>query len=507
MYSTSDPEQVTSLTNVSNGTPYATYTYDESGNQLTRSYPATNELWEYTYDGKDQLRRVVYKLGGALQGSEEYWYGADGNRTQVVKRDAGGNKTELIWCLDETEAHYDGAGNMIKTYAHVSLGTPIARIERTTNGSTATMTTEFQFHGLASNTIAAVAQNGTINASFRYAPFGEVLEATNAGGAGQGTGVHKRRFNDKYEDDIGALTYYGARYYDKVLLGWTQADPLYLRAPELASRSTPRRSQVFLFALNNPNRYFDPDGLDSGSEPGLHSCTPFQGGFQIAMAKHSQGAVRNLVDASADKLIQGGNDYIAAKQKEREEAALASAEASRHSTEESIIGWVVSRMIAGPFASFLLALDDGGQTHPATAPDDPVDPGDLLGRQASRGKSSSGVRASNKVHYQDLGGEGERIGVISVGGSQGTRAIAGGRELVRTESHADLGALAWGKRGAGERRFGLSWTSEGPMVHFSSTGSVPHPNDIPEVGRAVRAMGVSGPVAVQMQGGGMIWLR
>ncbi|MGE0402087.1 MAG: RHS repeat-associated core domain-containing protein [Kofleriaceae bacterium] len=270
VYGGTDPEQVTALTNVSNGSTYATYTYDDAGNQTTRAYPATNELFEYTYDGQDQLRRVVRKVSGVVQGSEEYWYGMDGNRTQVLKRDAAGNKTELIWFIEDVEAHYqvnvDGTTTLTKTYAHVSDGTPIARIERT-GPDPATNKIEYQFHGLANNTLAAVAQNGTINASFSYAPFGELLESTNAGGSTQGTTAHKRRSNDKYEDDLGALTYYGARYYDKTLIGWTQSDPLYRFAPD-SGWVKPRAANLYMFSLNNSSRYIDPDGQQAAELAG-----------------------------------------------------------------------------------------------------------------------------------------------------------------------------------------------------------------------------------------------
>jgi RHS repeat-associated protein len=262
VYSGIDPEQVTALTNVSNGSNYATYTYDLAGNQVTRSYPATNELFEYTYDGQDQLRRVVRKVNGVVQGSEEYWYGLDGNRTQVVKRDAAGNRTELVWFLDDVEAHYatalDGTVTLTKTYSHVSEGTPIARIERT-GPTTATTKIEYQFHGLANNTLAAVAKDGTINASFSYAPFGEILESTNGGGAASGASVHRRRLNDKYEDDVSGLAYYGFRFYDKTLLGWTQADPLYRFRPD-ATWTTPRKGNLYAFTIQNSLRYLDPDG-------------------------------------------------------------------------------------------------------------------------------------------------------------------------------------------------------------------------------------------------------
>ncbi len=259
-YQGADPEQVTSLKIIGSGATYASYTYDAAGNQLTRSYPSTNELWDYAYDGKDQLRRVTRKFGGVVTGSEEYWYNAAGQRIAIVKKDASGVRTEMIWFIGDTQAHYNGAGAVTHIYSNISMGTPVARVDRTADTTTSL---EFQFHGLASSTIAAVAQNGTINASFSYAPFGEVLEATNAGGTAQGTPAHKRRFNDKFEDDIGGLAYYGARFYDKTLIGWTQADPLFRFAPD-AAWVMPRKANLHVFSLQNSLRYLDPDGLAPG---------------------------------------------------------------------------------------------------------------------------------------------------------------------------------------------------------------------------------------------------
>ncbi|MDQ3580148.1 MAG: hypothetical protein M3495_00275 [Pseudomonadota bacterium] len=203
-YTGTDPEQVTALINASGanaGLPFASYTYDKAGNQTSRCFgtPTTptcaGESIAYVYDGKDQLRRATKKLNGVVQGSEEYWYDVDGNRIAVVKRDKLGNKTELISFIRDVEAHYDGAGAITHVYSHLSLGTPVARVDRTSNTSAPV---EFQFHGLASNTIAAVSDTGTINASFSYAPFGEVIEATNSGGASVGTAAHMRRMNDKF---------------------------------------------------------------------------------------------------------------------------------------------------------------------------------------------------------------------------------------------------------------------------------------------------------------------
>jgi RHS repeat-associated protein len=255
-----DRERVTALTNTIDGTTYASYSCDEAGNQIHRAYAATGESWDFVYDGKDHLRRATKKLNNVVTGTEEYWYDGTGIRIAIVKRDASGNKTEMTWFLNETEAHYDGAGNLIHVYSHLSLGTPVARVDRAGNTTT---NLEFQFHGLANNTLAAVDQGGTINASFSYAPFGEIVEATDAGG-GLGAGVlaHRRRMNDKYLDELTDLAYYQARLYDKTLIAWTQGDPFYRFAPD-AAWTQPLRANLYTFDRNNPLRYLDPDGRDS----------------------------------------------------------------------------------------------------------------------------------------------------------------------------------------------------------------------------------------------------
>ena len=79
--------------------------------------------------------------------------------------------------------------------------------------------------------------------------------------------------NDKYVDEISDLAYYGARYYDRTSMTWTQADPLYRFAPDL-SLTQPRRQMLYTMSLNNPLRYLDPDGLD-GVPGGDGSTGPF----------------------------------------------------------------------------------------------------------------------------------------------------------------------------------------------------------------------------------------
>ena len=261
VYSASDPEQVTALKKVSNGQDFATYTYDLAGNQLTRIYPASGQntqRWDYVYDGNNRLRRATKKIGNNVQGSEEYWYDQNGTRTLVVKRDATGSKTGMIWFMREAEVHYNATGTVTRAFSHVSLGTPVFRLDRSTDGPAIA---EYQFHGVAGNTLAAIDQaTSTINASFNYGPYGEIVEATSFN-ATVGLPWHRRRMNDKFVDDITGNAYYGFRYYDKVAMGWTQSDPLYRFAPDAAGN--PRRANLYQFSLSNPLRYIDPDGRDA----------------------------------------------------------------------------------------------------------------------------------------------------------------------------------------------------------------------------------------------------
>jgi RHS repeat-associated protein len=260
-YNGTDPEEVTIIDNVAGGHRWGSYTYDLAGNQLWRCYGAIispcAESVDYIYDGKDHLRRATKKQNGVVIGSEEYWYDGNGSRIAIVKRDANGAKTELVWFLGDTEAHYDGNGNIAHVYSHLSLGTPIARIDRTSNTTT---NIELQFHGLGRSTLAAVDLGGAVNASFVYAPFGETIENVD-GGAGEGVDAHRRRHNDKYVDEATQLAYYGARYYDKQLIGWTQSDPAYRFSPD-AAWTEPRRASLYAMTRHNPLRYIDPDGRD-----------------------------------------------------------------------------------------------------------------------------------------------------------------------------------------------------------------------------------------------------
>jgi RHS repeat-associated protein len=265
-YGGTDPEQVTALIDVQKQKALMSYAFDRAGNQTTRCYgtltgtSCSGKSLGFVYDGRNQLRRITARnASGRVTGSEEYWYDQAGSRTHVVKRDASGTTKEMIWFLGEVEAHYDGTGSVTRAFGHVGFGAVAARFDRS---SDAASSLEYQVHGLANNTIAAIDQKtGTVTATFSYAPFGEIVESTSSGGDSLDT--HRRLLNDKYVDEISELAYYGARYYDRLAMQWSQSDPAYRMAPDRGAAVGPRRANLYQFSLANPLRFMDPNGQDS----------------------------------------------------------------------------------------------------------------------------------------------------------------------------------------------------------------------------------------------------
>lgn len=164
-----------------------------------------------------------------------------------MTRNGAGTITKTRLFVGDTEIELTANNTIGTVYAYLSLGTPVAKVVSPTGGWTSTNTTwannvaalELQYHGLSSNTLVSVNAGGTVQSSFVYAPYGDVVQT---GGATSGSiAAQRRRFNDKFRDDLTGLSYYGVRYYDGLALGWTQADPMYRFAPD-AAWTEPRKA-------------------------------------------------------------------------------------------------------------------------------------------------------------------------------------------------------------------------------------------------------------------------
>ncbi|MEN8129173.1 MAG: RHS repeat-associated core domain-containing protein [Pseudomonadota bacterium] len=249
-----DPQAVDELRDTTGGTLRARFIYDESGNitrreELTGPGEAVVDVWDFVYDG-DDLQRKVTQAGR----SETYFYDHTGQRYLAIEKDGAGNPVRTRFFFGPTEIWYGADGAMEKTRTTIGLGQSVARIERVGDDQTI----EYLYHSTLQNLIVALDDQGNTNAGFFYGPFGEIIEEVGAGSD------FDRRFNDKHFDEVSALSYYGFRYYDTLSLAWTQADPLYRFAPDLDNLN-PRAANLYVFALQNPMRYVDPDGLATGT--------------------------------------------------------------------------------------------------------------------------------------------------------------------------------------------------------------------------------------------------
>ncbi len=238
-----DPEAPKRL--MTGAAQFMVYGYDIAGNVTSRDEDGVAPFdFTFLYDGEDQQRLVTSTAAGQ---SELYHYDHTGARILAVTRQGTAVTKVRLW-HGSLEVEYSPTGAPVETLTHVGLGVPIARIE---NHAVARRLV----HGQLGHMLGAFNNDGTaLESAFFYGPFGEIL--SEAGSSGD----YSRRFNGKEHDQLADLYYYGKRYFDPLSLTWTQADPVFRFAPDLAW-DQPRLSNLYTFDLNNPVRYLDPDGL------------------------------------------------------------------------------------------------------------------------------------------------------------------------------------------------------------------------------------------------------
>ena len=95
-----------------------------------------------------------------------------------------------------------------------------------------------------------VDETGNIVSSDDYDPWGMILNGRSTDGSYLNA---KYKFTSKERDTETGYDYFGARYYDSRIGRWLQVDPL----SEKYFGWSP-----YNYTLNNPIKFFDPDGLD-----------------------------------------------------------------------------------------------------------------------------------------------------------------------------------------------------------------------------------------------------
>ncbi len=254
------------ITNLDTGVLAAQLDYDASGNLTHRFYEnaVLDETRSFKYDGDNQLREAVLPDGSG----EVYFYDHTGQRILAYQVGAGGLVPTLRHWFGSTEIEYNVAGSTLtqtRVLVFAALGAmPVARLWRTANA----LNRELLYSGVLGSLLAVVSTGGSLRTRYGYGPFGEQLyDGPNETNAAD----YHRLYEGKEHDELTSLSYFGFRYYDRLTLTWTQADPMYRYAPD-GAWDEPRRASLYTYTLNNPLRYLDPDGRDPCE--GASTCAP-----------------------------------------------------------------------------------------------------------------------------------------------------------------------------------------------------------------------------------------
>jgi RHS repeat-associated protein len=216
--------------NVYNKIVDTNYVYDADGNltadpSLTYTYDNENHLSatagvSYTYDGDGKR---VRKSNGKL-----YWYGTGTD------------------ALDETDAAGNTNNSSFNEYVFFG-GKRIARRDYSNN--------VFYYFTDHLGTSREIVQAGQTTPCYDadYYPFGaEAVVATN-------TCSQNYKFTGKERDSESGLDFFGARYDSSNMGRFMSPDPKILSMRHLVN---PQKWNKYAYTINNPLRYFDPDGME-----------------------------------------------------------------------------------------------------------------------------------------------------------------------------------------------------------------------------------------------------
>ncbi len=136
-----------------------------------------------------------------------------------------------------------------------------------------------------------------------YEPFGNLATLTE-------TLANTHQFIGKEVDAETSLHYLGARYYDGGIGRFLSVDPALLRGRPPSAKTIPQRLNLYLYATNNPYRFFDPLGkytlvVQGFSSSGLLNLSGRPGVEFLTAELRRAGERTDLVQHDANL-----NDYI-----------------------------------------------------------------------------------------------------------------------------------------------------------------------------------------------------
>jgi RHS repeat-associated protein len=237
------PTATTAFNQRTNQISMANFLYDNSGNLKQDGSSAM-----FVYDAENHQTRCTNN-----NGVSNYTYDGEGRRVQKVSE---GVTTVFV---------YNTHGQLVAEYASAQPATTgISYLTTDHLGSTRIVTL----------------QDKSVEARHDYLPFGEEIGSvigSRSGGAGYGgTDGLNQKFTSKEHDGESELDYFGARYYSSAQGRFSSVDPL---DPVIGRQGASDKEQAgrefvtylssaqhwnrYIYTMNNPLRYVDPDGFDT----------------------------------------------------------------------------------------------------------------------------------------------------------------------------------------------------------------------------------------------------
>jgi RHS repeat-associated protein len=265
----------------------ASFGYDNAGNLTQGPVAPGGATQTFGYDAENKL--VNFNSGTAT-----YAYDGDGRRVMKVM---SSSTTIFI---------YDATGKLIAEYANTAA----------TGSGTKYITADH----LGSTRLVTDA-TGAVLARHDYLPFGEDIPAL-FGNRSSVTGYNnsddtKQKFTAKERDSESGLDYFGARYFSSGVGRFESADTFNNKLLQ-----NPQDLNLYVYTINNPLRYVDPNGRDwkdyaRGISQGVQNfAVNTYTGLKVAVQHPSTivtGTVDALKTAGQAYLTSGGRSQLAAQ--------------------------------------------------------------------------------------------------------------------------------------------------------------------------------------------------
>lgn len=235
------------------------YTYAANGDLATKHNNATGESWQYTYDARGNLVKVILPSGTVID------YLVDGRNRRVGKRVNGTLVRQWVWSNQlRIAAELNGSGQVQSRFLYGNKPTTPEVVIRS-NGTFRVASD----HLGSVRALVNVDNPGQVLSRLNYTAFGE------ASGSGIGT-IPQGFAGGLYDADTG-LVRFGARDYDPVVGRWVSKDPILFDGGQ---------GNLYVYVGNDSVNRRDPRGLWDlfvGYEVDLVGATGYEFGAGIVI--------------------------------------------------------------------------------------------------------------------------------------------------------------------------------------------------------------------------------